>query len=238
MVPVSISVVQPGSGSVRDIVLCWHGNFAPLAAVLPTSTAVVSQQLGSMGAYAEDSQVASVEEMQAAVGQDFTVGRLWLVGFSAGCQGVRTQLYRGVKPDVVLAADGIHLPKTPNPEKERPWLELYRRARSGGCRFSVSVSQVEAYEFLSTRASAAKLFGVSSSPPAGPPDAPVVLREGGFAFYAATGSGGEDHMAQLREVLPVMGRDATSGVGLVSSRQMFLYATAAALGWMAYELLG
>ena len=206
----SLTVVQPGSGSTRDLVLCWHGNFAPLAAALSPTAAVVSQQLGAIDAYSDDGQVATVEEMRAAVGQDFAVGRLWLVGFSAGCQGVRTQLYRGVRPDVVLAADGIHLPKTETPAKEAPWRDLAARARAGSCRFSVSVSQVAAVNFLDTRTSAAKLFGTSPSPPAGPPSAPAVTRQGGFAFYAATGSDGEAHMAQLREVLPIMGRDIST----------------------------
>lgn len=187
-----------------------------------------------MESYSDDGQVASVEEMKAAVGDSFTVGRLWLVGFSAGCQGVRTQLYRGVAPDVVLAADGIHLPKNETPEKERPWRDLVARARAGRCQFSVSVSQVAAVNFLDTRTSASKLFGTSPSPPAGPPSAPAVSRQGGFSFYAATGSDGEAHMAQLREVLPIMGRDAASG-GSVSLRMVLVTAVAALAGWLVMD---
>lgn len=211
----SFSVIQPGQGETRDVVLCYHvGSFGKnIAEQLGPSFCVVAEtssaynQLGGGG-------VTPWKEALAAVGagEAFRTGRIWLIGFSAGCQGVRSQLNAGCPASVVLACDGIHGNKpVPSEAQSAAWKGLASSARMGQAIFSVSCSKTAAYKFLSTEETARVLFGWT--PCFGSYSSPCVDKTGSFRIYGATNSGGnpaDEHMDQLRKLLPIMIQDAMS----------------------------
>lgn len=192
------------------------GDYASkLAAELGPEVCVVAETASKYNTYGDGGVTPWQDAIAVAQAQDpFEVGDLWLIGFSAGTQGVRTQLNAGCRPRYILACDGIHLPMgTPTAEQADSWKRAAASARDGSIVFSVSCSKTPAYDFKSTRQSAEELFG--EKPCFGAPEYPCVVRDGEFRLYGATtltlatDPKGE-HMAQLRQVLPVMIRDAKS----------------------------
>ena len=62
-------------------------------------------------------------------GESWELGLLVLVGFSEGCQGVRSALLGGVDPSAVLAVDGIHASNPPAESQLAPWQAYCARAK-------------------------------------------------------------------------------------------------------------
>lgn len=223
-------LVQPGSGATRDVALLFlTGAQAPqLAATLGADVCVLAEGQGGADSRLDDALAFAREQAG-----DFAPGKVWLIGFSAGCQGVRGVLANGASPDVVLAADGIHLPLgTPSAAQVDPWRTMVARARSGQAVFFVSVSQTAATTFRSTREAATLLFDTPEC--LGSYDHPCIQRRGNFAVYGATGlptlDVATEHMNQLRVLLPRMIADAK--VAAAGGRRRWLLAVVGAvLGW-------
>ena len=212
-----LKLVQAGQGDTRDIALLYKtGSEAPkLAQALGPNVCVVAETDGSFGDGLTTEWEGSLAFAQEQAGP-FSVGRLWLIGFSAGCQGVRWLLATGAPAHYVIAADGIHLPLgTPTELQTRPWLDMASRARAGNGVFFVSVSKTGADNFSTTRASAEFLFGTKEC--LGSYASPCVRRSGNFAIYGATGlpdlDPATEHMNQLRVLLPRMIADAKDAGG-------------------------
>jgi hypothetical protein len=211
----SFRVIQQGNGGKRDVVLMYLvGDRAQeLASRVGPDACVVAEVVSNYS-----SEVTPWRKALEAVGagSDFEVGRIWLIGFSAGCQGVRAQLNEGCPADVVLACDGIHGSRpTPTEAQTASWLRLASYARSGRAVFSVSCSKTPATTFLTTEDMAKVTFGWNGC--YGSYSSPCVDRDGDFRIYGATNGGGspaDEHMDQLRKLLPRMIDDAKSGVSL------------------------
>jgi len=214
----SLKIVQLGRGSTRDVALMYlvGAKAKDLAAELGPDVCVVAETASKYNVLGAGGVTPWNDAIAEAQAQDpFDVGRIWLIGFSAGTQGVRTQLNIGCPAQYILACDGIHMPLgNPTAEQKDSWLRASQQARSGGLVFSVSCSKTAAYDFKTTRQSIIDLFAVD--PCFGSPSSPCVEQDGLFRVYGATtptiaqDPKGE-HMAQLHEVLPVMIRDARSG---------------------------
>ena len=219
----SFQIIQEGQGSKRDVVLCYLiGDKGPvIAREVGPEACVVAQAASS---YAQYGEVIPWQEaiQQAGGGTDFEVARIWLIGFSAGCQAVRLQLNNGCPASVVIACDGIHGDK-PQPAdwQVAPWRKLANRARAGEVVFSVSCSKTPTTTFLSTEDMAKYTFGWNGC--YGSYSSPCVDQSGLLRIYGATNGGGDpkqEHLDQIRNVLPLMIRDAKSsstiGMGMVA----------------------
>lgn len=211
----SFRVIQQGNGGKRDVVLMYLvGDRAQeLASRVGPDACVVAEAVSNYS-----SEVTPWRKALESVGagSDFEVGRIWLIGFSAGCQGVRAQLNDGCPADVVLACDGIHGSRpTPTEAQTASWLRLASYARAGRAVFSVSCSKTPATTFLTTEDMAKVTFGWNGC--YGSYSSPCVDRDGDFRIYGATNGGGspaDEHMDQLRKLLPRMIYDAKSGVSM------------------------
>jgi len=240
-------IVQPGSGSTRDIALCYLAGGKQAAPALGPDVCIVQETAGSYdkvgdGGVFDYTDTVSWAKEQAG---GFEVGKLWLIGFSAGCQGVRTQILQGCNADYVLAIDGIHLPisGTPQEYKTAPWLATKARADAGQCVFFCSYSATEAYNFKTVRASLQQLFGIDPGC-FGPPTEPCVQGSGNFLVFGSTQAGSgtpaTEHTSQVNELLPnlipvALGKSTLGGGG---GRRGLLYVGAAVLVLGAYWLWG
>lgn len=237
----SLKLLQAGSGASRDFALLYLvGDVGPkLAQALGPDVCVVAETAGTYNAAGPGGVTPWDEALAWAQGQTgaFQVADLWLAGFSAGCQGVRTQLNLGCKANHILACDGIHLPLgNPSAAQKDAWLASMAAAKRGELTFSVSVSATAAHNFRSTRQSAKDLFGWGEC--MGSYADPCVEQDGAFRIYGATNSGGnpaDEHMDQLRKLLPRMIADARSGGGAGGSLLpvAIIGLALAALGWVA-----
>lgn len=230
----SLKLLQAGSGSSRDFALLYLvGDVgSKLAQALGPNACVVAETAGTYNAAGPGGVTPWDEALAWARAQTghFAVADLWLAGFSAGCQGVRTQLNLGCKANHILACDGIHLPLgNPSAAQKDAWLASMAAAKRGELTFSVSVSATAAHNFRSTRQSAKDLFGWGEC--MGSYADPCVEQDGAFRIYGATNSGGnpaDEHMDQLRKLLPRMIADARSGVSAT---------VASSVGWVALSLM-
>lgn len=243
----SLKLLQAGSGASRDFALLYLvGDVGPkLAQALGPDVCVVAETAGTYNAAGPGGVTPWQEAISWAKAQagDFDVRGIWLIGFSAGCQGVRTQL--SIAPACparhIIACDGIHLPLgNPTSIQRDTWIAAANGAKDGRWTFSVSVSATAAHNFRSTRQSAKDLFGWGEC--MGSYADPCVEQDGAFRIYGATNSGGnpaDEHMDQLRKLLPRMIADARSGGWSVGGAGGSLLPVAiiglalAALGWVA-----
>jgi len=237
----SLKLLQAGSGATRDVALLYLvGDVGPrLAQALGPDVCVVAETAGTYNAAGPGGVTPWEEAVDWAQGQAgaFAVGSIWLIGFSAGCQGVRTQINLGCRAKHIIACDGIHLPLgTPSAAQKDGWLNAAQGAKEGMLTFSVSVSATVAHNFRSTRQSAKDLFGWNEC--MGSYASPCVEQKGEFRIYGATNSGGnpaDEHMDQLRKLLPRMIADARSAAGAGGSLLPLavIGLALAALGWVA-----
>lgn len=198
-------LLQAPSSSASDLVLGYliRDEVAlSLAQQISPDPAVVTEKSDVFNRIG-DGGIASLDDVLSLAGIE-QLGRLFLVGFSAGCQAVRVQLAAGVVPSVALAADGIHASDPPTEAQSAPWQEAARRAEAGELFFGVSYSQVSATKFLPTRTSIARILAVDTSQ-LGTIDDPAVQCRGRFCAY---GVAGVDHGAHQTELLGRMLRDA------------------------------
>ena len=142
-----------------------------------------------------------------------------LAGFSAGCQGVRNHLLRGLDPRITLCIDGTHSSwPTLEPLHIGLWRERAKKARAGESML-VATCTAQRYTqrlkkpFAATSTVLAESLGLpefgsykpSSKALASYPAEPVLAhRAGGLrAFaYAGTDCDAKAHAAQLTHVLP------------------------------------
>ena len=205
------TLVQPGSGSTRDIALCYLSGGKQAAPALGPDVCVVQETADAYdrvgdGGVADWQDTVSWASEQAG---GFQVGKVWLIGFSAGCQGVRTQIIQGCQAAYVFALDGIHLPLsgTPQEYKTAPWLATKRRAEAGECVFFCSYSNTAAYNNKTVRASLQQLFGIDPDC-FGSTTEPCVQGSGNFLIFGATQSGSgtpaTEHTSQVNDLLPAI----------------------------------
>lgn len=130
-------------------------------AALPGHVGVVNQTYpGFKDHYTHigDDAIAPIDEVLAAGGAD-AGSAVALVGFSEGCQGVRTQLLAGVVPVAALAVDGIHT-------KPEPWRALAERARRSELALTITHSSIQPGTYPSTTQMAAQILAPDSEHPA------------------------------------------------------------------------
>ena len=190
--------VQRGSGPVAVLFLVGSHMDAALRSALPGWSIVATDESGVGVTRAE------LDRARALVG---TVGaELALVGFSAGCQGVRALLEAGVRPSHVATFDGTH--DSIPPSHLGTWRELAAEARAGQAVWVGTCTQMTYVERIpvgqpgratSTRHVLEQACGVSLPPG-------TEVHEGGLHLvsYPSQDIDKPAHIAQQREVMPAL----------------------------------
>jgi hypothetical protein len=205
-------LVQAGSGPIRDLVLVYHLNekadddvrdaIGPQACIV--NETVPQVDIGFYGAFASSSAagLATVADTLAwareEAHEDFELGRLILVGFSAGYIAVRTQLFSGEDPAAIVVADGIQSPRPGDVGAIAPWIAYADQARAGERVFVASHSTQGATKLLSTGETLRLITGFSLLQ-TGTLASPAVSSEGKLVVLSYMGN---DHAAQGYVVLP------------------------------------
>jgi hypothetical protein len=190
--------VAKGSGPVCVLFLVGSHMDAALRSTLPGWAIVATDESGVGVTRAE------LDRARALVG---TVGaELALVGFSAGCQGVRALLEAGVRPSHVATFDGTH--DSIPPSHLGTWRELAAEARAGQAVWVGTCTQMTYVERIpvgqpgratSTRHVLEQACGVSLPPG-------TEVHEGGLHLvsYPSADVDKAAHIAQQREVMPAL----------------------------------
>jgi hypothetical protein len=197
---VKLRLVQRAEASASPLVLCYlvgpHLD-AELRAALPGCGIVATSENGvGTGAIWLDRarQLAGVD------------GRapLCLVGYSAGCQGVRRHLLDGVEPLALAAIDGTHASWPPADWQIEVWARAMDRAIAGRCTVIATCTQQRYTErlgpgqaYASTRTVLERASGTMLAPG-------TEVHDGGLHLlsYASADIDAAAHIRQQREVLP------------------------------------
>ena len=190
--------VAKGPGPVCVLFLVGSHMDPALRSALPGWAIVATDESGVGVTRAE------LDRARALVG---TVGaELALVGFSAGCQGVRALLEAGVRPSHVATFDGTH--DSIPPSHLGTWRELAAEARAGQAVWVGTCTQMTYVERIpvgqpgratSTRHVLEQACGVSLPPG-------TEVHEGGLHLvsYPSADVDKAAHIAQQRDVMPAL----------------------------------
>lgn len=242
-----LKLVQAGSGSPRPLVIVYHAGLDPalLTNALPPNACVLTDIESKYDALdlpnTPENLPAAVAFAQAATGEAFQASPVVLAAWSAGCQAIRSQLIAGYDADAVVCADGIHSATQPDVAQQIvPWRTYFDRARAGERTALVSHSSIEPAGFNSVARTLALITGQSFDQ-RGPPEAPVVQRDGNFVIYSSTGEDAPAHIAQARVVLPRMLADMAALPATTPSHEAAMLVAAliggAAVGYVAARYL-
>lgn len=202
-----MNVLQPGFGLVRNVLVAWFCGVSiqKFAKLLPS--AMVVEMSGSK----EPVTRAQIDALLRTRGA--TMGELALIGFSAGCHGVRNAL--DTQPNLVLAIDGTHgsIPQ-PGGMPIQPWQDVVDRARRGACTFVASCSNNTYVEklrpphgpYLATVTVLRQITGWDIPEPAD--DRPYIRHEWNVAVYSYRSSDADAaaHRFQIQVVAPELVR--------------------------------
>lgn len=204
-------IIQPGRGSRRNVLVGFYcqASLGEMARDLGPDVTVLSVDTTH-----EPLRRIQLAEKVKLLGGD-ELGEVALVGWSAGCHGVRDNLAT-VLPEVVIALDGTHgsIPQ-PGGMPLEPWRKLVGLARTGQTLFVAShifntyVEQLRPPQgpYLSTVTALRQLTGWELPEPVG--DAPFVRRDGDLVVYSwrSTSCDAPAHAHQVTHVGPMLIRD-------------------------------
>lgn len=206
-----MKLIQKGHGPSRNVFAAWFCDLIlpEIAKMLPS--AMVVSMVGSK----EPLTRAQLEAL--ARGDGAELGETALMGWSAGCHGVRNAL-ASVHPDFTFPLDGTHasIPQ-PGGMPIQPWHDEVARARRGESRFVASHIYNTYVELLkppdgpyeSTVTVLRKITGWDlPEPPAANPPRPLIRIEGNVAVYSyqSSAADGAAHRHQVRVVGPELVR--------------------------------
>lgn len=187
----ALRLVQQGMGATRPLVvtfLAWAGMDAKIRAAFGPAPCIVADD----SAKGTETLKEIVEFAHTNAGVSH-VSRLALIGYSAGCQRVRKLRIDGANADAYLLSDGTHASWPPQ-EWQIAWLrDLAADARKGKVLMVASHTWQTYTEKLTPPlkpfASTVTVLRQATGFPldhGGPPDAPVVSREGQLWVYSYT----------------------------------------------------
>ena len=162
------SVQQKGEGSPRDLIIIGHGGLtAAITAAAPRACVVGVTFPALTGGYAQiapDKLPPLAEIVRGALGST-PLGSLVLIGFSEGCQMVRTYLAAGEVPSAVLVIDGAHGSKPePSAAQLAPWRSFFGRARAGQRHAMITATRIPTVKYLPTAYMLPLIMGCSPAP--------------------------------------------------------------------------
>ena len=224
-------VVQRAEASASPLVLCYligpHLD-AELRAALPGCGIVATSESGvGTGAIWLDRarQMAGVD------------GRapLCLIGYSAGCQGVRRHLLDGVEPLAIAAIDGTHASWPPADWQIEVWARAMDRATAGRSTLVGTCTQQRYTERLGPGQAYASTRTVLERASGAMLAAGTEVHDGGLHLvsYASADIDAAAHVRQQREVLPdVLRRYVAPALTTTPMRLGIIDAVTSAARWL------
>jgi hypothetical protein len=209
-----VRIIQPGQGLRRNVLIGTYtqASISQMAKDLgPATTVLQIDQLPE--GHAPMTRVQLLERVRT-LGAD-EIGEIALIGWSAGCHGVRDHLV-SLAPEIVIPLDGTHgsIPQ-PGSMPLAPWRDAVERARRGKLLLVVSHTYLTYTDhlpagqaFMSTAHVMRELTGWDLIEPTDPM-VPAVKRDGGLIVYSWQ-SGDVDGAAHVRQVThagPLLVRD-------------------------------
>jgi hypothetical protein len=204
---VTLKLMSPGRGEARDLLVVFH--------VDPSAKSVQADIINAAGdaivvnetfaafksLYASPTPLPKLMEWAVKEAGAMAIRRVVLAGFSEGCQGVRSQLRAGMRPEAVIACDGTHASRPPAAEHIQPWRALAERAKAGECVFLASHTRIHT-EYLTTRETLELITGWKLT------EKMAFKAEGKLCVYSWPGNTAAAHIEQRRLALPKMVAEA------------------------------
>jgi dienelactone hydrolase len=202
-----LRLVQSGQGEIRDLVVVYHltaeldravREAAPRAIIVNDTRPHARRaeyRRTTIGGIATFEHLIEWARSEACA---LAVGRVVLVGYSAGCQAVRTHLADGAEPAAVVTIDGTHASDPPLLWQIDVWRQLATRARASDAVWIATHTQIVPPDFLSTKSVLSRATGWPLS------SVDAVAMEGELTVRSYPGADAEAHRRQAREVLPAM----------------------------------
>lgn len=203
-------VIQQGSGATRNVLVGFYCQASIHEMAVAVPDALVLSVDTTRATLDRRMLLEQVEKLGGSA-----IGEVALIGWSAGCHGVRDVLDE-LYPDVVIALDGTHgsIPQ-PGGMPLEPWRKLVGLARSGQTLFVASHiynTYVELLRppdgpYLSTVTALRQLTGWELPEPDS--DAPRVRRDEGLVVYSWRSSSCDApaHARQIQHAGPLIVRD-------------------------------
>jgi hypothetical protein len=198
---VSLQLLSAGRYDVRDLVVGYYVSPAlrgKLAAAAPDACILVDcatptaryTRVGPGGIMSLKATVETAERLGRC-----RIRYVVAVGFSAGCQALRSLLLEGEQPDAIVAIDGIHSSSPPHAWQLDPWRAYADEARAERRVMLATHTQIEPPTFRSTGATVADVTGF-------PRQQQGRQRDGWLIVDAYQGRDAKAHQLQAQEVLP------------------------------------
>lgn len=139
-----IRLVRAQEGHGRNRLLCVAFHVSPTSLRVHLRNSGLEHAYGvsavtPAGGYGNPPSMDFILQQSADSG--WPGGPVALIGFAAGCAGLRELLRAGARPDVVVAVDGIHGPRgqiPASPATLAPWREYASLALSGEVLFVIT----------------------------------------------------------------------------------------------------
>ena len=175
------TVAQQGEGSPRDLVVIAHGGTPPtVLQYTPRACVVGVNYPPAKGNYKLGGMLPPLADLVRGALGSTPLGNLILVGFSEGCQAVRSWLAAGEVPSAVLVIDGAHASAPPDLRPQiQPRRDYFDRARWRKAHALGTATRIPTTNYLPT---AVVLPLITGFPPA--PKLPAVSAVSGFAPVA------------------------------------------------------
>ncbi len=164
----ALRLVSAGRGEVRDLVVVYYlGAYSDrkLRDACPPNTVIVNDTRKPTARYTRMrpnegiDPLVSVREWAIRQSGALGIDRTILLGFSAGCQALRTQLLAGEAPDAVVAVDGTHSGTQAAGWQIDPWRDYLDLALGDKAVFVASHTQIVPPGYASTRKTLERVTG-------------------------------------------------------------------------------
>jgi hypothetical protein len=215
---------QAGRGEQRDLILLLYVHPRYVAEVarqhpagmVAFDTATPTSRYRATGHGGIDALDASVE-WALEESRTLSVGRVVVVGYSAGCMGVRAMLGDAGDgpegwPDAVVAVDGIHSSRPPTRWQHDVWQPYLAACRAGERVLVASCTQILPPAFSGTRETIGAITGLVL-PKLRDEDEPVTIRDGQLRIHVHPGRGRAAHQRQAADHLAPMVAEAMVMLG-------------------------
>ncbi len=219
---------QQGHGEVRPLVVWYYLGSKELLDTLDSSCCVVTSGADGKFHYI-NSDNPTLDSIKKTYGERFncSFSTVMLAGFSAGCQGVRTQLLENqvTKPSGLLVCDGVHSSEPPQQWQLDVWRDYLATCNASLPKVSPSssngairwtCSNITPTGFTGTRETLNLVTGLDTQPGESLED-PNIYQSGRASFLTFPGTDADAHIYQATTVLPKQHLLLAQSLGIASN---------------------
>lgn len=222
---------QTGSGNIRALVIWYYAGSTELLETLDPSVCVISSGASGKFHYINPEN-PTLTDIKKKYGEqlDCEFGTTMLVGFSAGCQGVRQQLLEGENPHGILVCDGVHSSNPPQEWQLKVWREYL--ATCGASFPEVpfgswdgffpnnfirwTTSDIQPPDYAGTLETLNRVTGLELVPGASLTN-PTSVISNNATLLCYPGKTADDHIYQATKILPIQHAELAEELGIGKS---------------------